>query len=246
MFRGQRSANRFTNIREMHWLQRQWSSDSAVSGLYGRMDGACLLYTSSNLAEVMSVFIATMFGFVILKPVHLLWINLITDCFPALALGMEKSESDIMKRKPRDAKDGIFAGGMGFDVVFQGAVVTVMVLISYMVGHYVESGVWEITTSPDGMTMAFLTLSMIEIFHSFNMRSRRQSIFRMKHQNKWLWGAMLVSFLCTTLVIEVPFLAKAFQFEHISLMEYGIAIGLALAIIPIMEVVKLIQRHSGK
>ena len=68
----------------------------------------------------------------------------------------------------------------------------------------------------------------------------------MKHQNKWLWGAMLVSFLCTTLVIEVPFLAKAFQFEHISLMEYGIAIGLALAIIPIMEVVKLIQRHSGK
>ena len=214
--------------------------------IYDNIRKAIQFLLASNLAEVMSVFIATMFGFVILKPVHLLWINLITDCFPALALGMEKSESDIMKRKPRDAKDGIFAGGMGFDVVFQGAVVTVMVLISYMVGHYVESGVWEITTSPDGMTMAFLTLSMIEIFHSFNMRSRRQSIFRMKHQNKWLWGAMLVSFLCTTLVIEVPFLAKAFQFEHISLMEYGIAIGLALAIIPIMEVVKLIQRHSGK
>ena len=214
--------------------------------IYDNIRKAIQFLLASNLAEVMSVFIATMFGFVILKPVHLLWINLITDCFPALALGMEKSESDIMKRKPRDAKDGIFAGGMGFDVVFQGAVVTVMVLISYMVGHYVESGVWEITTSPDGMTMAFLTLSMIEIFHSFNMRSRRQSIFRMKHQNKWLWGAMLVSFLCTTLVIEVPFLAKAFQFEHISLMEYGIAIGLALAIIPIREVVKLIQRHSGK
>ena len=86
------------------------------------------------------LFAATMFGFTILRPVHLLWINLITDCFPALALGMEKSESDIMKRTPRDPKDGIFAGGMGFDVVFQGAVVTVMVLLSYFIGHYVESG----------------------------------------------------------------------------------------------------------
>ena len=214
--------------------------------IYDNIRKSIQFLLASNLAEVMVVFVATMLSFTILKPVHLLWINLITDCFPALALGMEKSESDIMKRKPRDSRDGIFAGGMGFDVVFQGAVVAVMVLISYMVGHYVESGVWEITDSADGMTMAFLTLSMIEIFHSFNMRSRRQSVFSIKSQNKWLWGAMILSLVCTTLVIEVPFLAAAFQFEPISPGEYGIALGLAVLIIPIMEIVKLIQRKTGK
>ncbi len=210
--------------------------------IYDNIRKSIQFLLASNLAEVLAVFMATMLSFTILRPVHLLWINLITDCFPALALGMEKSESDIMKRKPRDPRDGIFAGGMGFDVVFQGVVVTVMVLLSYFIGHYVESGVWEISESADGMTMAFLTLSMIEIFHSFNMRSRRQSIFRIRRQNIWLWGAMLVSLLCTTLVIEVPFLARAFQFEHISLEEYGIAMGLAIVIIPIMEITKAIQR----
>ena len=216
--------------------------------IYDNIRKSIQFLLASNLAEVLAVFAATMFGFTILRPVHLLWINLITDCFPALALGMEKSESDIMKRQPRDPKDGIFAGGMGFDVVFQGAVVTVMVLLSYFIGHYVESGVWEIKSSADGMTMAFLTLSMIEIFHSFNMRSRRQSIFRMGSHNRWLWGAMLVSLLCTTLVIEVPFLANAFQFEHISIQEYLIAMSLAIVIIPIMEVTKFIQRRidAGK
>ena len=216
--------------------------------IYDNIRKSIQFLLASNLAEVLAVFAATMFGFTILRPVHLLWINLITDGFPALALGMEKSESDIMKRQPRDPKDGIFAGGMGFDVVFQGAVVTVMVLLSYFIGHYVESGVWEIKSSADGMTMAFLTLSMIEIFHSFNMRSRRQSIFRMGSHNRWLWGAMLVSLLCTTLVIEVPFLANAFQFEHISIQEYLIAMSLAIVIIPIMEVTKFIQRRidAGK
>ena len=213
--------------------------------IYDNIRKAIQFLLASNLAEVLAVFMATMFGFTILRPVHLLWINLITDCFPALALGMEKSESDIMKRKPRDPRDGIFAGGMGFDVVFQGVVVTGMVLLSYFVGHYVESGVWEVSQSADGMTMAFLTLSMIEIFHSFNMRSRRQSLFRIRRQNLWLWGAMLVSLLCTTLVIEVPFLSRAFQFEHISLMEYGIALGLAVLIIPIMEITKAIQRAAA-
>ena len=94
--------------------------------------------------------------------------------------------------------------------------------------------------------MAFLTLSMVEIFHSFNMRSRRKSVFSLKGQNKWLWGAMLLSLVLTTAVIYVPFLRDAFQFQHISLMEYGVALGLAVCIIPIMELVKWIQRKLGK
>lgn len=214
--------------------------------IYANIRKAIQFLLASNLAEVLAIFFSTMIGFTILKPVHLLWINLITDCFPALALGLEKSEADIMKKKPRDPKEGIFAGGMGFDVFFQGAVVTVLVMISYLVGHRIESGAWEFVNSADGTTMAFLTLSMVEIFHSLNMRSRRGSIFKLNSHNKFLYGAMVVSLILTTVVIEVPFIAKAFQFTPIDFTEYVIALGLAVLIIPIMEIVKAIQRKLGK
>ncbi len=213
--------------------------------IYANIRKAIQFLLASNLAEVLSIFFATLIGFTILEPVHLLWINLITDCFPALALGMEKSESDIMKKAPRDPKEGVFAGGMGFDVFFQGAVVTVLVMLSYVIGHYIESGVWEFVNSPDGTTMAFLTLSMVEIFHSLNMRSRRGSLLTMKTGNPFLYGAMIVSLLLTTAVIEVPFLAAAFDFTPIDLHEYAVALGLAFLIIPIMEVVKAVQRRLG-
>ena len=214
--------------------------------IYANMRKAIQFLLASNLAEVLSIFFATMIGFTILQPVHLLWINLITDCFPALALGLEESEPDSMKRKPRDPKEGIFAGGMGFDVFFQGVIVTALVLFSYVLGHRMESGVWEFVNSPDGTTMAFLTLSMVEICHSLNMRSRRGSIFKLNSHNKFLYGAMLASLILTTAVIEVPFLASAFQFTPIDLEEYAVALGLAILIIPIMEVVKAIQRKTGK
>ena len=94
--------------------------------------------------------------------------------------------------------------------------------------------------------MAFLTLSMVEIFHSFNMRSRRGSIFRLSSKNKYIWGAMLLALLLTTAVIYIPFLSNAFSFEHISLMEYAIAMVLGFIIIPVMEITKLIQRKLGK
>ena len=214
--------------------------------IYANMRKAIQFLLASNLAEVLSIFFATMIGFTILQPVHLLWINLITDCFPALALGLEESEPDSMKRKPRDPKEGIFAGGMGFDVFFQGVIVTALVLFSYVLGHRMESGVWEFVNSPDGTTMAFLTLSMVEICHSLNMRSRRGSIFKLNSHNKFLYGAMLASLILTTAVIEVPFLASAFQFTPIDLEEYAVALGLAILIIPIMEVVKAIQIKTGK
>ncbi len=214
--------------------------------IYDNIRKAIGFLLASNMSEVLSIFFATLLGFTILEPVHLLWINLITDCFPALALGMEPGEADIMERKPRDAKDGIFSGGMGLDIALQGIIITGLTLLSYFVGHRIEAGIWEITNSLDGMTMAFLTLSMVEIFHSFDMRSRRKSIFTLKGQNKWLWGAMLLSLVLTTAVIYVPFLRDAFQFQHISIMEYAVALGLAVSIIPIMELIKFIQRRLGK
>ncbi|MCQ4795762.1 calcium-translocating P-type ATPase, PMCA-type [Anaerofustis stercorihominis] len=214
--------------------------------IYDNIRKSIQFLLASNLSEVLSIFIATLLGFTILKPVHLLWINLITDCFPALALGMEKAESDIMKRPPRDSNEGIFAGGMGANIALQGIMVTVITLLAYFIGHYMESGVWEIVNSADGMTMAFLTLSMAEIFHSFNMRSLDKSIFNIKGQNKYLLFAMLASLICTTAVIYVPFLSGAFGFEHISIMEYAVSILLAVLVIPIVEISKLIKRKAHK
>ena len=214
--------------------------------IYDNIRKAIQFLLGSNMSEVISIFVATLMGFTILQPVHLLWINLITDCFPALALGMEKAEPDIMRRKPRDAKAGIFAGGLGFDVAYQGLVVSILTLVSYFVGHFMESGVWEIANSPDGMTMAFLTLSMAEIVHSLNMRSQRNSIFTLGGQNKTLNLAALASLLLTTLVIEVPFLANAFGFTPINLSEYAVALGLAIIMLPLVELVKFFQRRAKR
>jgi len=214
--------------------------------IYDNIRKSIQFLLASNLSEVLAIFIATLLSFTILKPVHLLWINLITDCFPALALGMEEAEDDIMQRQPRSAKDGIFANGVGVNVLIQGTIVTFITLAAYFTGHYMESGRWEIVNSSDGMTMAFLTLSMTEIFHSFNMRSLDQSIFRMHKLNKFLLGAMLISLICTTAVIYIPFLANAFGFEHISAAEYFLSLGLAVLIIPIVEITKWIQRLVKK
>ena len=201
---------------------------------------------STNLAEVIAVFVATLLGFTILRPAHLLWLNLITDCFPALALGLEASEADIMKRPPRKSEDGIFAGGMGFDIVVQGFVISGLVLVSYFIGHFMEAGVWEITESPDGMTMAFLTMSLIEIFHAFNMRSQRNSVLQSGKSNKWLWGSLVLSLVLTTGVIYIPFLSEAFAFSEISLTEFAVATALAAVIIPIVEAIKFVQRKTKK
>lgn len=216
--------------------------------IYDNIRKAIQFLLGSNMSEVLSVFFSSIFGFVILKPVHLLWINLITDCFPALALGIEKGEADLMKRKPRNPKDGIFAGGLGIDVVYQGVLVSALTVLAFLIGNYFEHGVWSLLNadSGHGITMAFLTMSMAEIFHSFNMRSQRGSIFKLKTQNGILWGAGALSLILTTLVIEVPFLADAFDFEPIGPKEYIIALGLAFAVIPIVEIVKLIQRSLAK
>ena len=214
--------------------------------IYDNIRKAIQFLLASNLAEVLSVFAASLLGFTILNPVHLLWINLITDCFPALALGMERGEADAMKRPPRDSKDGIFSNGVGAGVAIQGFFIALLTLASYFVGHFMEAGKWEITESPDGMTMAFLTLSLVELFHAFNMRSRERSVFTIKQQNGWLWGSLLLAFVLTSAVIFVPPFAAAFGFETISLNEFAVALALAVAIIPLVELEKLIARAINK
>ena len=212
--------------------------------IYANIRKAIQFLLASNMSEVLGVFCATLLGFTLLNPVHLLFINLITDCFPALALGMEQGEADIMKRKPRNSKDGIFAGGLGFDIAYQGLLISIITLASYIIGHCMEVGYFEMPrgVSDDGMTMAFLTMSMCEIFHSFNMRSQRKSVFTLHTHNKVLWGAMLGSLVLTTVVLEVPFVADLFGFTPVDLNEYLVALVLAFLVIPIVEIVKAIQR----
>jgi plasma-membrane calcium-translocating P-type ATPase len=216
--------------------------------IYDNIRKAIQFLLSSNMSEVMGVFFSTILGFTLLKPVHLLFINLITDCFPALALGMEKGEKDIMQRAPRDAKDSIFAGGMIWDILYQGVLITVLTIVSYIVGHSMEIGHFEIPQgiSPDGMTMAFLTMNMCEIFHSFNMRSTRKSIFTLDSQNKVLWLAMFGSLALVTIVLEVPFIADMFGFTPVSWAEYFTALGFAIIVIPVVELVKAVQRQFTK
>ena len=207
--------------------------------IYDNIRKAIQFLLGSNMSEVLTIFTATLIGFTIFEPVHLLWINLVTDCFPALALGMEKAEPNIMRRKPRNAKAGIFADGMGFDIGYQGALVTVLVLASYFIGNSMGG-------AAHGTTMAFLTMSLAEIFHSFNMRSQRQSIFKLGSQNKFLLFAGLGSFVATVVVCEVQFLADAFGFVPVGIEEFAIAILLGVLVIPVVEVVKLIQRKLAK
>ena len=216
--------------------------------IYDNIRKAIQFLLASNMSEVLGVFCATLMGFTLLNPVHLLFINLVTDCFPALALGMEKAEPDVMNRPPRNSREGIFAGGLLGDIIYQGILVTALTILSYWMGNFFETGVFSLPAgvSEHGMTMAFLTMSMCEIFHSFNLRSQRNSVFSLHGQNPVLWAAMIGSLILTTAVLEVPFLANTFGFTPVGAAEYGVALCLAVLVIPVVEAVKLFQRRRRR
>lgn len=248
------------NVADMILADDNFATIVAAAGegrrIYDNIRKSIQFLLASNLSEVLSIFVATLAGFTIFKPAHLLWINLITDCFPALSLGMEAPEKDIMSRPPRNSKDGVFANGMGVALVYQGVFLTLITLASYFIGYYVlaktDRHVSVMGADPEqyaemlGSSMAFLTLSMAEIFHSFNMRSLHGSTFALKKQNWWLWGAGALSLALTTIVVEVPFLAQAFELAELDVVEYAIAMALAVSVIPMVEIVKAIVRAVRK
>ena len=220
--------------------------------IYDNIRKAIQFLLGSNLSEVISIFFASLMNFTILQAPHLLFINLITDSLPALALGTERPEADIMRRKPRSKNDGIFAGGLGVDCAYQGIIVSILTVAAFYIGEFLETGhlIWRnIPDSSEGMTMAFFTMAMCEIFHSFNMRSQRGSavamVFKGSH-NILLYGAMALSFVLTTAVVEIDFLSNIFGLANPCLQAYLISLGLAFLVIPIVEVVKLVQRKTAK
>ena len=213
--------------------------------IYDNIRKAIQFLLAANLAEVLAVFVATLLGFTLLNPVHLLFVNLITDTFPALALGMERAEKNSMSRPPRKSTDGIFAGGVGGDIAYQGIVIAALTVISYIIGYRMSGGSGlPQGMSGDGMTMAFLTLNMCEILHSFNMRSLRGSIFRIEGQNKVLWLSLLFSALIMVTVVEVRPVADAFRFTPVSAREYLTALVIAVFVIPVVEIVKAVERRN--
>ncbi|MCL1805418.1 MAG: calcium-translocating P-type ATPase, PMCA-type [Clostridiales bacterium] len=201
---------------------------------------------TTNLAEIVAVFLASMLGFRILRAAHLLWINLVTDSAPGLALGMEKAEGDVMRRRPRPPDEGLLSGGAAYSMILQGVFMGLLIVFSYFFGEYLENGSWSFKQSADGMTMAFLTTNFVEMFRAFGCRSLTSPILSMKTRNLWLWGALAWTFILTVGVIYIPAFRDLFGFTRIDVAEFFIALGLAFSIIPVMEAIKCLQRYRRR
>lgn len=214
--------------------------------IYDNIKKAVQFLLSSNISEIISIFVATVLGFKIFSPIHILWINLVTDTFPALCLGVETEEQDLMSHPPRSESESLFAGGLTFNIIYQGFLISLITLSSYFLGVIAETGKLQIIDSIYGTSMAFFTMSMTETFHSFNARSLKNSIFKLKSQNMYLIASMLFSTILINFVIYFPNLAKIFEATQIKPIEYFQCIALSFSIIPIVEIIKVFQRKVSK
>lgn len=194
---------------------------------------------SSNMTEVLVVFISSIFALEVLSPTHLLWINMVTDSLPGLALGMEKAEEGVMKRKPRPSNESVFSNGAGLDIVLQGIYMATIILTSFFIGYKMDGHL-------NGMTMAFLTINLAELFHAISMRTQRGSLMKLKTFNWWLFGALTLTFLLNIALIYVPAFEVLFDFAPINFTEFIIALALAFSVLPVLEVYKFIMRTIDK
>ncbi len=195
---------------------------------------------SSNTGEIVTLFISILLKYPIpLLPIHILWINLVTDSLPALALGVDPAEPDIMERKPRDPKKSIFSDGLGAMIGFEGLLIGVLTIIAFKIGYNVDLDT--------GRTMAFVTLSLAQLVHTFNVRSIDISAIKMGlASNKYLILANFISLLLMIVILAVPVLRNIFKLTLISLQQWAIAIGLSLVLLIVVEVFKLIKNTINK
>lgn len=213
-------------------------------GVYRNIQKDVQFLLSSNIGEVLTIFIASvisLFGVTVgvpLLPIHLLWVNLITDTLPAFALGMEPVDDEIMKEKPRHKNEGFFAHGLSFAICWQGVMIGLLTLTSYLIGNSFDHSV--------GQTMAFLTLSMSQLFHSFNIKSTHSIFHRTIFNNKWLIISLLVGFALQMIVMYVPGVNTIFNLVQLDAMHFAIAFGLGFSPIIIVEIVKLCQKVFSK
>lgn len=215
--------------------------------VFSNIQKAILYLMSCNVGEVLTVFMMTMLGWDILAPVQLLWINLVTDTLPAIALGLEPVEQGIMKRAPRGRKSNFFSGGVSSSIVYQGILEGLLVLTTYQLGlnfgpHMDNANLQH----ADALTMAFLTLGLIQLFHAFNSKYIHQSIFS-KHtfSNKWFNWAIVISAVVMA-AVELPFMTKFFDVTELNGLQWLIVLAAGICMIIIVEIVKFCQRQAGQ
>ena len=219
--------------------------------IFSNIKKAIQFLLSANIAEVLCLFIATVIlDIPFLTPIMILWINLVTDSFPALSLGMEEAERDVMKKPPRKSSSSLFAGRTGVDILVQGFMQTALVMTAFCIGCYVIPGGMA-ERHDEAMTMAFVSLALIQLFHAYSMRSQDNSILNKKlFANKYINLSFLIGVALTVLVVVVPPFRTVFETAMLNGMEWGVSIAVAFAIIPLVEiyklVVRLIRKHNEK
>jgi len=202
--------------------------------IYSNIRKTVQFLLSSNLGEVVTLFVATMLNWTILFPIHILWVNLVTDTLPALALGMEKTEKGIMNTKPRNAQSSFFSDGVGISIIYQGLFKGFFTLLAFYIGK-------TMYTQEIAVTMAFATLGLIQLTHSLNARSKKKSLFKLGiFSNIYLIGAIIVSALMQLIVIIVPYFNEIFRVQHLNIQQWAIVGAAAIAIIPVVELTKLV------
>ena len=202
---------------------------------------------SANMAEVFTIFFATLFGWDVLQPVHLLWINLVTDTLPAIALGVEPAEPGVMTHKPRGRKSNFFDGGVFGAILYQGIFQTILVLGVYGWALISPEHSTRVEIHADALTMAFATLGLIQLLHAFNVKSVYQSIFKVGlFKNKTFNWSIPVAFILLMATIMVPGFNKLFHVSHLSLTQWLVVAVVALMIVVLVEIVKAVQRALGK
>lgn len=215
--------------------------------VFSNIQKAILYLMSCNVGEVLTVFMMTMLGWDILAPVQLLWINLVTDTLPAISLGVEPVEEGIMKRKPRGRNSNFFSGGVASSIIYQGILEGILVLGAYQIGLHVGPHVTNANLQhADALTMAFLTLGLIQLFHAINSKYIHQSIFRPHtFSNKWFNGAIIIAAIIMA-AVELPFMTKLFDVTELDGPQWAVVLGAGLLMIIIVEIVKFFQRKMGK
>ena len=221
--------------------------------VYANIKKAVQYLLSANIAEVLCLFIASIVissivghNVVFLTPVMILWVNMVTDSLPALALGTERAEADVMDHPPRKSGSSLFAGKTGIDIIIQGLMQTVLVMASFLVGflYFEKVGAGHEVSE----TMAFVTLCFIQLFHSFNLKSQKQSIINKgMFNNKFLNLSFVVGLVLVVLVVAIPGLGEnLFGTKPLTWDQWLIAIGASFLIVPMVELQKFIERKLEK
>lgn len=226
--------------------------------IFNNIKKSIVFLLSCNIGEIIALFLAILLGWAApLRPIHILWVNLITDTLPALSLGVDAGDKDVMKEKPRDPKQSLFAGGVGISIILNGLLIGFVTLAAFVIGLKYYTGDPSIfplmphdLSKPEykdalthARTMAFVVLSVSQLFYSFNMRHPKKSIFQIGvFTNKYLVGSLILGILLQLMVITVPLFRNIFDVFKLSMMDWLLVLGISIVPLLLNEIIKLVKR----